>query len=283
MSDVVRIACCQLGPVIGDIEGNRRLLRGAIREAAAAGARLIVLPELCSTGYVFQSADEARALGRIGSAGAVSDWVEEAAHADVVVVGGYLEVDGASIYSSAAVVDGTGVLATYRKTHLWDSELRIFSPGEQAPPVVSTALGAVGLSVCYDLFFPEVTRKLALEGADVIVVPTNSPSASDGVASDNIGVSIARAAAHVNRVFVAVCDRWGEERGTRWVGRSVIADPDGAIVAAPPGDREALLLADCALERARDKRWLGTLNNAFSDRRPELYGPPGVSGQCTSV
>jgi predicted amidohydrolase len=258
--------------MIGDVDGNRRLLRLAIRKAADEGARLIVLPELCTTGYVFESLREARALTDAGSADAVTDWVEEAALADVVVVGGFAATDGTALYNCAAIVDGSGLLATYRKTHLWNRELAIFEPGDEAPPVVSTPLGAVGLCICYDLFFPEVTRKLALDGADVIVAPTNSPAGrSAETAGDNIGVSVARVAANVNRVFVAVCDRYGDERGTRWVGRSLIADPDGAIVGLPPGNREKFVLADCDFRRSRDKRWPGTANDAIADRRPELY------------
>jgi predicted amidohydrolase len=268
---IVRIACCQLRPSVGDVDGNRRIVRRAVGDAVAAGARLIVLPELCTTGYVFHTAEEARALGQGAEGGALSEWAEEAARGDAVVVGGFAEVDGSSIYNSAALVDGSGVLAVYRKTHLWDSELRIFDRGDEAPPVVRTTAGMVGLSICYDLFFPELTRKLALDGADVIVAPTNAPAVSPAAASENIGVSVARATAHVNRVFVAVCDRWGAERGTNWVGRSLIVNPDGEVAAPPPGDREQLLLADCDLTRARDKRRPGTANDALADRRPELY------------
>jgi predicted amidohydrolase len=270
-AEFVRIACCQVRPVMGDVEGNRQLLRRAVRDAVAAGARLIVLPELCTTGYAFESADEARALGQRAGGGALSDWAVEAERGAAVVVGGFAEVDGSSVYNSAAVVDGSGVLAVYRKVHLWDSELRVFDRGEEPAPVVRTAVGMVGMSVCYDVFFPEHTRGLALDGADVIVAPTNAPSASSAAAVDNIGVSIARATAHVNRVFVAVCDRWGSERGIEWVGRSLIADPDGDVLAGPPGDREQLLVADCDFRRARDKRWPGTENDVLADRRPDLY------------
>ena len=152
----IRVACCQLRPRFDDVEGDRVVVREAIREAAAEGAKLIVLPVLCTTGYWFESAAEARGL---------------------------------------------------------------------AQPA----------------------------------------------ARDNIGVSVARAVAHVSRVFVAVCDRWGVERGRRWVGRSTIVDPDGELIAGPPGDRACTLFADCDLMVARDKRWTGTSNDAFADRRPDVY------------
>jgi predicted amidohydrolase len=271
--DAVRVACCQLRPQFGDVATNRTAAREAIREAAAAGARLIVLPELCTTGYVFASAEEARSVAQPAEGGALDDWLDEAGRADAVVVGGFAELDEqGALYSSAAVVAGAGVLAIYRKTHLWGIERAIFQAGADPPPVVDTPVGRAGVAVCYDLFFPELTRRLALDGAEIVVVPTNSPrTARDGDADAHIGVSIARAAAHVNRMFVAVCDRAGDERGQQWVGRSAIVDHDGDVLAAPPGDRRCILLADCRLGAARDKRWPGTGNDALGDRRPDIY------------
>lgn len=249
------------------------MVRQAIREAAVQGARLIVLPELCTTGYRFESAAEARDLAQPAAGGALDDWIEEADRADAVIVGGFAEIDErGSLYNSAALVEGSGVMTVYRKTHLWDFEREVFQAGFEPAPVVETPIGRVGVSVCYDLFFPELTRALALRGADIVVVPTNAPSATAGAdARDTIGVCIARAAAHVNRVFVAVCDRYGEERGQRWVGRSTIVEPDGELIAGPPGDRACTLLADCDLTVSRDKRWTGTSNDALGDRRPDLY------------
>jgi len=268
----IRVACCQLHPQLDVADSNERQTRNAIRGAIEAGARLIVLPELCTTGYAFETETHARSAAE-ASRGTVDGWVEEAAGGDVVVVGGFAELDpDGNLFNSAAVVDGSGVLSIYRKTHLWGTERAMFKAGDAIPPVVDTEVGRIGVGICYDLFFPEVTRGLALRGAEIIVVPTNAPRGPNaGSVHDNIGVSIARAAAHVNRVFVAVCDRWGAERGVQWVGRSLIADPEGDLVAAPPGDREQLLVADCELIRAHDKRWSGTSNDAFRDRRPDHY------------
>jgi len=268
----IRVACCQLHPILGDGRANAERTRDAIKGAVEAGARLIVLPELATTGYVFDSEDQARTAAQ-ESEGALQTWAEEAARGDALVVGGFAELDAAGdLYNAAAVVDASGTLAIYRKTHLWGTERELFTAGEAIPPVVDTRVGPIGVGVCYDMFFPELTRGLALRGAEIIVMPTNAPRGSNGAGvRDNIGVSIARAAAHVNRVFVAVCDRWGSERGVEWVGRSLIADPEGDLIAEPPGDREQVLFADCELALARNKRWAGTSNDAFDDRRPEHY------------
>jgi predicted amidohydrolase len=259
---------------MGEADRSRDLLRAAVRDAVAAGARLIVLPELCNTGYAFESRTEARAAAQPAHGGVLNDWAE-AAGPQAVVVGGFAEQgDGGTVYNSAAIVDGTGVLAVYRKAHLWDREALIFDRGDDPAPVLDTSIGRIGVMVCYDLFFPEFTRGVALAGADIIVAPTNGPNPTGAPRHDNIGVSIARATAHVNRVFVAVCDRWGTERGIQWAGRSLIADPDGDLLVGPAGDRPTRLMADCDLARARDKRWSGTENDAFMDLRPELYTQP---------
>src|SRR5262249_52077476 len=157
------------------------------------------------------------------------DWAEIARDADVVIVGGFAELgDRGALYDTAAVVDATGIRAVYRKTHLWDIERDVFAAGDEPPPVVEARIRRGGVAVCYDLFCPELTRGLALQAADILAVPTNSPRATtDADARDHIGVSIARAAGHVNRMFVAVCDRCGDERGRAFAGRSAIVDPDG--------------------------------------------------------
>lgn len=276
MSDTrrpIRVACCQVQPNLGDVEGNRAMLRRAIMAAASEGAQLIVLPELCTTGYTFESRAEAQALAQPATAGALDDWTEEAARAEAVIIGGFAESgEDGELYNSAAIVDPSGVLTVYRKVHLWEFEREVFQAGALPPPVLDTRVGRIGLGVCYDLFFPEFTRGLAIAGAEIAVFPTNAPASTTNVEpQESIGVSITRATAHINRMFVAVCDRYGEERGQRWVGRTTIADPDGDLMVGAPGDREQTLLADCDIAAAQDKRWTGTTNDALADRRPDIY------------
>ncbi len=144
----VRVACCEIAPEVGDAEGNRRRAREAVREAVDAGARLVVLPELSTSGYVFESEEEARALAQAADGGALRDWGEEAARGDAVVVGGFAEAgDDGLLYNSAAVVDATGPVAVYRKLHLWDREKLVFEPGSEPAPVVETRVGRVGVAV----------------------------------------------------------------------------------------------------------------------------------------
>ncbi len=269
----MKVACCQLAPRIGDLEHNRATAREAIGHAVDAGARIVVLPELCMSGYMFRSRSEAQELALRPADGGLDDWSAEAARGDAVVVGGFAELgDDDRVYSSAAVADESGVLAVYRKTHLWLDEPQVFARGDVPPPMIETRAGRIGLTICYDLFFPEVTRDLARAGAEIIVSPTCSPVLDADPTNADIGIAVPRAAAHVNRVFVAVCDRCGTERGATFAGRSVLVDPDGRVVAGPPGDSPEMLVAECDLARARDKVVPGTANDVFADCRPELYG-----------
>ena len=266
------IAAAQLAIVVGDPDANLEAAAGAVAAAASAGARLVILPELSDSGYVFTGEAEARSLATPADGRTVTCWCNLAAAHRVVIAGGFCELgaDG-RLYNSAAVVDAAGVLAVYRKAHLWDAEKFIFTPGDGPPPVVNTPFGQVGLMICYDLEFPEWTRLAALGGADLIAAPVNWPSASWPEHERPAEVIKAQAAAAVNGVFVAVADRCRTERGVGWISGSIIVGPGGFPLAGPVlADRPALLTADCDLSAAQDKS-VSPNNDLLTDRRPELY------------
>jgi predicted amidohydrolase len=268
----VRIACCQIAPDVESPTASAALARESIARAVAGRADIVLLPELCTSGYVFRSVDEARAAATPANGGLLRGWADEAARGDALVVGGFCELapDG-RLFNSSALVDGDGVVAVYRKVHLWDEERFWFTPGESPAPVVPTRHGSIGLAVCYDLEFPELTRGLALQDAELIALPTNWPR--DDAPPDGRPVlhSLAAMTAYWNKLFVAVCDRSGTERGLEFEGGSVIAGPDGAFRAGPVADRGArMLVADCELGEADDKR-TSEHNDAFADRRPAHY------------
>src|SRR5918996_48278 len=170
----VRVVCAQVAPVVADPAANRTLARRVIREAVDAGAQVIILPELMTTGYHLDKA-EAVELAELPEGASVTTWMEALAGSEAVVVGGFCE-DGRDglIYNSAAMVSARGRLGVYRKTHLWDREPRLFAAGSVRPPVIETRWGPIGMAICYDLIFPELTRGLALQGAHLLAVPTNS-------------------------------------------------------------------------------------------------------------
>lgn len=269
----IRVACHQLAPVVGDLDGNRARALAAIDAAAAAGAQVVVLPELASSGYVFEDAEEARRLAEPADGPTLAGWAARARAHGLVVAGGFAEDGGnGRLYNSAALVDAGGVRAVYRKVHLWDRESLVFTPGDEPPLVLDTAHGRIGLIVCYDLEFPEWVRAAALDRAELLCVPTNWPREPRPPGERPMEVLRTMVSASTNRMAIAVCDRCGSERGTDWVAGTAIAGPDGWLLAGPPPmAAPTLLLADVNLAAARDKA-LGPRNDVLADRRPALYG-----------
>jgi predicted amidohydrolase/dienelactone hydrolase len=275
----VVIAVAQLSITIGEPDVNRNAAAEAVAEAAAAGARLVVLPELSDSGYVFgtsvvQAHDEARELASpAADSVTLRRWRDLAAAHRLVIVGGFCELgaDG-NLYNSAAVVDTSGTRAIYRKVHLWDTEKLVFTPGDAQPPVVDLDFGRVAVMICYDLEFPEWVRLPALAGADLIAAPVNWPANPNRRPGERPpDVIEAQADAAANGVFVAVADRCRTERGVSWTGGSVIVGPNGYPLAGPIlDDYPAVLAAPCALGSARNKS-LGGAADRLADRRPELY------------
>lgn len=266
---MTRIAVQQLAPVLGDLDANRAIALDAIREAVDAGADVVVLPELITSGYVFRSQDEA-AKAAIGTDHELlREWADEARRADAVVVGGFCERGGdGRLYNSAAVIDAGGMRAVYRKLHLWDHEKLLFAPGTAPPPVLDTRFGRLGVLICYDLEFPELTRWAALAGTQLLAVPTNWPLVPRPEGERPPEALIAMAAARVNRMAIACADRLGTERGVTWTGGATIVGVDG-WVAAERSDA-GLLVADVDLTGALEKR-LTEHADAFGDRRPDIY------------
>lgn len=265
------VACCQLAPVLGDPAANRELAAGAVAAAAARGAAVIVLPELVSSGYVFESGAEARACAEAAGGETVALWARLAAQYRAVIVGGFCEIAAGVVYNSAALVDDGGLRCVYRKAHLWDRERLWFTPGSAAPPVVATRFGRIAVMICYDLEFPEWVRLPALDGAQLLCAPVNWPASPRPDGERPAEVVRVQADAGLNRMFIAACDRAGEERGATWVCGSVIVDADGwPLAGPPPAAGPVTITAACRLGDALDKG-VSPLSDIHRDRRPELY------------
>ncbi|GAA1210983.1 nitrilase-related carbon-nitrogen hydrolase [Prauserella alba] len=275
---MTRVACAEFAPVVGDPVGNRRRVADWITRAREQGADLAVLPELATSGYVFADTAEARAAAMAADDVTLAEWARVAG--EMSVVAGFCELgDDGALYNSAVVLHGGRVQAVYRKTHLWDRERLVFRPGAEPAPVVEVAGRRVGVLICYDLEFPEMPRSLALRGAELLVAPVNWPVVPRPEGERPPEVVQAMAAARTNRVFMAVCDRGGTERGQEWTRGTVVIDEAGWIVAggdAATGE-ERLVVADLTLSRARNKA-ISAHNDVLSDRRPELYGYPDARG-----
>lgn len=252
--------------VLGDVDGNLARIRDAVAAAAARRARLIVLPELATSGYVFADREEAWEAA-IAADDDRWEGVQEVIPDDAVVVVGYAERAGDELFNTAAVLTRTARLADYRKSHLWGTETLVFDRGSEAGVVVDAPFGRLGVALCYDNEFPEVPRKLALAGADVLALPVNWPLVPRPEGEHAPELIQAMAAARSSRLPVVIADRWGSERGVDWTDGTAIIDEQGWIVAfrAVMGATAQLSLA-----AARDKA-LAPHNHLFDDRRAELY------------
>lgn len=270
----VRVACIQMEPRVGLLEANIADSVARIDAAAAAGAKLIVLPELASSGYVFATREEAYALAEeIPNGPASRAWIAAAKRHGCWIVAGIAERVGQKLFNSAVLVGPDGHVGTFRKMHLWAAENLFFEPGDLGFPVYSTPIGRIGMLICYDGWFPEAYRLCALQGADIVCVPTNwvpiPGQAPDQPAMANV---LAMGAAHVNSVFIAAADRVGTERGQPFLGCSLICSYTGWPVAGPASRTEPeTILADLNLSEARRKRNWNDFNQILRDRRTDTY------------
>jgi 5-aminopentanamidase len=268
------VAAAQVAPDVTLAPSTDRLV-GAVRDAAALGAQLVVLPELAPSGYCFLDREEAWAAGEALDGPSVTALGQVSEERSVTVVAGLPLREGDDLFNAAVVVEDGQVLGVYRKSHLWAREKLLFTPGEQGPLVVSTRCGMLAVVVCYDLEFPELVRVAAEAGAEIVAAPVNWPNLDHPTDQLPIEVVKAQAAAAYYGVHVVVADRYGDERGTRWLGGSCIIASSGYLVAGPatpPGRpaQEALLLADIDPADSRAKS-LGDHNDRLLDRRESLY------------
>jgi len=271
----LRIAVAQVEVCLADIEGNIARCLAALNAAAAAKARLVVLPECVLTGYVFENWEVAAATAVRLDGGAVERLRERCARLGIFCVAGLLEDGGASLHNTAILIDETGkVVGSYRKAHLpFLGVDRFVAAGSAPPPVFDTAIGRIGINICYDIRFPEAARIPALAGADVIALPATWPLPAKSLAEH---FTIVRAAE--NRVVLAVANRGDSENGMGFVGMSQIVTADGRVIARATRE-PTVLAAEVRLSESRSKRTVripGSYEtDVVDDRRPELYGALG--------
>jgi predicted amidohydrolase len=269
------VACIQFEPIVGSLAANQKAMERHIREAHAKGASIVVLPELADSGYVFNDESELAGQAAPVPGGATSNLLcNLSRELKIVVVSGVAERDGNAFFNTAIVCGPDGFVGKYRKLHLWNEEKRFFRSGDLGLPVFDTPLGRIGVAICYDGWFPETFRKLALKGALLVCVPTNwVPMPGADPQSEPMANVLHKAAAHSNGVYIACADRIGIERGQSFLGRSVILGPTGWPVAGPASaDRTEIIFAKLELGAVATGRRLSVFNDLISDRRSDVYG-----------
>ncbi len=259
---MTRLSVGQADFKVGDPKANYALIGSLLDEASAAGAEIVLLPELSNSGYALADIAEAQAAGETIPDGPACRLLAEWSQPGRMAVCGLCEVAGERVYNAAAVFRGGAYLTTYRKAHLFMKETLLFTPGAAEPPVVEFKGQKIGLMICYDWAFPEVARLLALQGAQLLLHPSNLvlPYGPQGMLVRSIE----------NRVFTATANRFGLERGLKFFGRSQITSPRGELLAQAGPDVTGIITADLDLSQADDKQ-LTPYNHIFNDRKPALY------------
>ena len=263
------VGSVQMNVRLGDPTNRDRCVT-KVHEALSQGARLVVLPECATSGYMLRSREETVSLAET-IPGPTSEALHRLckAHAAYVVIG-LLERAASGIFNAAVLIGPSGVLNVYRKAHLPRLGVdRFVQPGDLPFSTKRTKAAAIGMLICYDLRFPEAPRVLTLQGCEILALPTNWP---EGAASP---VLYTKTRAHENRIYILAANRVGEERGVCFMGRSQLVDPGGNVLAEASSDREEILLADIDPQVARDKRPVhlpyDIVLDVVGDRRPDLY------------
>jgi len=259
-----KIGFYQFAPQFGAVSKNLSKVMAAL---SGADANIIVLPELAFTGYYFQDRNELATLAEEPATSAtLAALIELCRENSFHLVTGFAEKSGDKIFNSALLINGEGIIQTYRKLHLFNTEAEYFDPGD-IPLQVSNIDGIqVGLMVCYDWAFPEVARSLALQGADLVCHPSNLvlPWCQQAMLTRCME----------NGLFAVTANRTGPDSRPRGVvnftGQSQIAEPKGTLVHRASSEEEMLFIASIDLAQARDKN-VTPLSHLLKDRRPEFY------------
>ena len=274
----MKVACVQMEPLIGEKRRNVERSCTLVAEAARDGADLVVLPELCNSGYVFENRREALELAEPVPGGpTVNAWLELCRSHGITLVAGIAEIENRSLFNSAVVLGPDGHIGAFRKLHLWNEENLWFEPGDRGVPVFRTPIGRLAAFICYDGWFPECYRLAALGGAEIVCIPTNwvpIPGQADGQPA--MATILCMANAHANSIFVAAADRVGTERGQPFIGQSLIVSYTGWPLAGPASpDQEEIVTAEVDLPQGRRARRWNTFNDPLQDRRSDVYARPG--------
>ncbi len=266
---MIGVGFYQFCPVFGDKRANLQKLAETLVGAKHASPLLMVLPELCTTGYLFTSQAEVNELAEPipGPTTLFLEGLTRRRHLWLVL--GMAERDDISgkCYNSAVLIGPDGYRATYRKAHLFLEEKLYFAPGNTPLRVYDLGIAKMGMLVCFDHFFPEAARVLALQGAQIICHPSN-------LVLPGRGQQLTHVRAIENRVFWVLANRYGaEEREGKklsFTGASQIVAPNGDILVQAPPDGESVQVIEISPAAADDKK-VTAMNDLFADRRPELY------------
>ncbi|PLX74011.1 MAG: carbon-nitrogen family hydrolase [Desulfuromonas sp.] len=260
MKETITAATVQFNLALGEIETNLEKAEAGLRRASEQGAQLAVLPEMWSAGY-----DYKRLQRHAEQTPRVLEVIQKlSAELGLVIVGSLPEKEGEKIFNTASVIDGGKIVGSYRKLHMFSTmgEDRFLSPGETSL-VAPTSIGRIGVAICYDLRFPELFRKMALEGAEVICVPAEWPKPRQ-----EHWRTLLRARAMENQLFIVATNCCGIQGKLDFFGMSLLLSARGEVL-AEGGETDTELVATFEREEMESYR---KQIQCYTDRRPEIYG-----------
>jgi predicted amidohydrolase len=259
----LKIGYVQTNPLFGEKVQNFKQVKGLLNEVKAD---LLVLPELFATGYTFASKNEVKLLSEEIDGPTLNFLKSLSQKTGAILIGGFAEKDGENFYNSAMVVYDKKLIGIYRKIHLYNKEKKWFLPGNKYPEVFKVNEVNIGVMICFDWFFPETIRTLALERADIIAHPSNLvlPYCQKAMQTHCL----------VNRVYAITSNRIGrEQRGEDdffFTGGSQITSINGEILSSAQNYDADVAIVEIDINKARNKQ-LNLYNNIFEDRHPEFY------------
>ena len=244
---MIKVAAVQMNPVFGEIKTNLR----NIRNFFPTSADLVVLPELCTTGYQFKNIDEVQKYSEDFSDSLSIDFLISLARKNnSIIIAGIAEKYKDKFYNSAVIISRKGLLKTYRKINLFYRENLFFSSGKNEPSVIDVGFCKIGVMICFDWIFPNVARSLAIKGADIIAHPANLvlPFCQDAMITRSIE----------NRVFTVTANRIGNENrdgidNLIFTGESQITSFKGERLVKASSKKEEIIFANIDPKKARDK------------------------------
>jgi predicted amidohydrolase len=254
----MKIGFAQFSPIFGDKKVNIQKIEELI---TSIKANIIVLPEMCTTGYMVSARDELKSLAETIRGETVKNISRIAKQNNCCLIFGMPELCGNKIFSTAVAIGPSGILAKHQKSHLFLKEKLLFDKGTTKPTLFKWRGVKIGLGVCYDYMFPEYWRALALKDADLFCNTANFVF--------DYGFKMMQARSIENGVFSITVNRIGEERGQKFSGGSEIIDNRGrALLKAD--NFECVSIVDVDIRKSRNKKW-NKYNDLLSDRRTDLY------------
>lgn len=260
----MKVGYYQFRPLFGEIEKN---LKNVVKTLGRADADLIVLPELAFTGYYFKNREETLTLAEDPAASkTVESLIALCKQKRFYLVTGFSEKKRDKVFNSSLLLGPEGIGHTYRKLHLFNEEKNWFDPGDTPLEVQKVREAKIGMMICFDWIFPEVTRTLSVLGAQIICHPSNLVL--------NYCQQTMLSRCIENNIFAITANRFGLDKRPhgelRFTGKSQIVAPQGVLLQRAPAQREYLHIAEINPEEA-DQKNITPLNQLMDDRRPEFY------------